>query len=144
MLFAKFLEDLHHVFVSCLFQVVFGKTTSPKVERVVLNTLADAPNPLRPSCAFGDSLGIGPSRTGIFGEADPPKKERVTSSSEPVITINHPLSRRRTNVRRRARPRRYSRCGTRRRSSCWCHTGCWCNCCSRCCRRCGSWCRGRP
>jgi len=48
------------------------------VERVVLNALADAPNPLRPSCVFGESVGI------VFGEADPPKKERVTSSSESV------------------------------------------------------------
>jgi hypothetical protein len=41
------------------------------VERVVLNALGDAPNPLILSCAFGNSLGI------VFGEVDPLKEERV-------------------------------------------------------------------
>jgi len=87
---AKKLEKLQHVFISRPNQAVFGKNDPLKVERVVLNALADASNALIPSCAFGDSLGIGPSRTGIFGEADPLKKERVIFNV--LLRITTPLS----------------------------------------------------
>jgi hypothetical protein len=41
---------------------------------------------LRPViCAFGESLAIGPSRTGIFGEADPPMPFKPRSSLSPQI-----------------------------------------------------------
>jgi hypothetical protein len=41
-------------------------------------------------CAFSESFAIGPSRTGIFGEADPPLSSKPRSCLSPQISAAKP------------------------------------------------------